>query len=220
MHRLWLRTLYTFGCYSMRVAVSISEWMHFKTPTSNKSRGFFFLFSIFFRWKPAVVRLFSTPLQDFLQGVRQSADTENAAQSRFLSRFSRFFQCSSSHCLLKCGLVTALMWPISAEQQHDVTHAALCVRKETGTWGPQMWAYTVSFLSYRAVEVDKCWSGEQWSEEECTVYCDHGSLWSCCFSATDFSLGWQGLLLSCILFVWFPPVPNNDKLWSRVTSRV
>lgn len=103
MHRLWLRTLYTSGCYSMRVAASISEWMHFKTPTSDKSRGLFYFFIYFFStrsllWSDSA----TTPLQDFLQGARQSADTENAVlecihtasiwtQSRFLSRFSRFF---------------------------------------------------------------------------------------------------------------------------------
>lgn len=64
MHRLWLRTLYTFGCYSMRVAVSISEWMHCKTPTSDKSRGLFY-FYFFFCWKPAVVRFCSNTSAGF-----------------------------------------------------------------------------------------------------------------------------------------------------------
>lgn len=90
MHRLWLRTLYTFG------------WLHFKTPTSDKSRGLFYFYFYFsagsLLWSDSA----ATPLQDFLQGVRQSADTENAvlecthtasicAQSRFHSRLSRFF---------------------------------------------------------------------------------------------------------------------------------
>lgn len=138
MHRLWLRTLYTFGCYSMRVAISISGWMHFKTPTSDKNRGFgvfFFNFLLEACCGPTLQQHLcrtSSKVWGRVQTLKMQFWNAFTLQAFALNPdfFLDFFQHSSSHCLLKCGLVTALMWPTCAERQHDVTRAALYGRKQ------------------------------------------------------------------------------------------
>lgn len=54
---------------------------------------------------------------------------------------------------LGCELVLAL---ICTEEQHDATRSTVKWRKQDTC--PQMWAYTVSFLSYCAMERGECWS--------------------------------------------------------------
>lgn len=68
---------------------------------------------------------------------------------------------------LQCDLITG---PDVTRMRRRMSPASEFVQKWTGTWRPQMRAYTTSFWRYCAVEAgerwSKWWTGEEWREGE------------------------------------------------------